>query len=483
MNENHVENLLSRHGDEILTRRTVKQAKRKQAWKPIFATGTIVVAVGAFLLLPNNADAARIMKVKNAMKNVRSMDIKVFVRTNYGSWRLGYRNLAQKNVWRTDAEKGSGLKVVYLADRTHEMRNYENLPFITISHHSTEYWQREYQGYFDNPLKIALFETTGTNTPGDFTISTHAGLPREGQSTYILEYKQASIGRVTKITVNSETDLPIESSSEDDYRGAHNEVRTEYRFDQKIDPALFSFKTSKPVIDVQAGQEALKISWVNHTTISGVAPIYSTSVTPDGNIWIAYGVKSSAKRNSAPSEVTNAGKEYVLAHEIPMSFGSYGRDFRLFDNEIIIAMFVPVYDVGLLPETVDIRFGSRIELNGTSTGKVEKVFASPVLRSMKVQRESMPIPQYLPIFGFDREYLSIESKTWEKRAIALEGHGDVAGAAKAFERSGHAWEKFVVYMGYKPFRESARCYEKLGQVEKAKELRSMADKLYESRIR
>ena len=483
MNENHVETLLSQHGDEILSRRQTKQPKQKVAWKPILVTGTAVLAIGTFLMLPKNAEAARIAKVKQALKAAHSVSITSFIRNRGGVWQIYSRQFAQTGFWRTEAEKGKGNRLTLIADRTHRMTNYDKLPFVTVSHHSESEWKKNYQDYFDSPLKAATYEISSTNNPEDYTCETRPGKPKGGQPTYIIEYKRVQDVETTQVIVNAETNLPIESIRHSEFHGVGEDTRNEYRYNQRINSDLFSFKTSKQVIDVQAEQGKLSQRWSETKILIGSSPIYSTTVTPDGSIWIAYGVKDWEKLDSVPSEVNAAGVKYTLAKELPTSSASFGRDFRIRGNQVMIATFVPIYDPVKLPSNVDIRFGSRQIVDARPVDKVDKVFDSPALQGVEVQTESMPIPHYLPVFGFDREYLTTEARLWERKAQAREQLGDNAGAADAFERSGRAWEKFVIYMGYKPYREAARLYEKLGQIEKARKLRTLADELYKSRIR
>jgi tetratricopeptide (TPR) repeat protein len=95
----------------------------------------------------------------------------------------------------------------------------------------------------------------------------------------------------------------------------------------------------------------------------------------------------------------------------------------------------------------------------------------------------MALPEYMIALGFQKEFLRVGINLWRKKAEAREAVGDLKGAIKAYEAEIQAFENYVIYASYKPMLKAADCYEKLGELSKATELRAKAAVLQRTRIR
>ena len=481
MNENHVENLLSRHGDEILTRRTVKQAKRKQAWKPIFATGTIVVAVGTFLLLPKNAEAAKIVKIKNAMKNARSSDVKMSARYNGGPWREFSRQFSQGEKVRIDANLGQGGQLSTIFDSRQRWLSYESLPFATIE--PTDPADTKWlEGFTEDPLASAMSILDGNPDPSAYTLKTSNG----PNGTYIIDYsrndgdpKRGST--ILQIVVDQATNLPFESREMIHFEWGTEEIKTTYKYGVKFDSHIFEIDRKKKAYDLKSERVRLANEWSKVKSDGYHAPIYSSLMTPDGTVWIAYGIDVKIDDEKPfvqiPCQLVNGSAKYILATEFPTTYTSIAKDFTVHNGPALIAAFVPVNEAAPESESFRIRFGTRKLRENTEQS------SEASSRLLKIMKEPMALPEYMIGLGWQKEFLRIGIQLWRKRAEAREALGDLKGAIQAYEGEIKAYENFVIYASYRPMLKAAACYEKLGNLEKAKELRTKAAELQKSRIR
>ena len=488
MNEHQVENLLSQHGNEIEARRQPKVEKRSIAWKPILVTGTAVLAIGTFLLLPRNAEAAKIVKIKNAMKHVKSMEQKGFTRIRGGPWRQVYTGAIQSDRSRYEVTKGAGLKATYIEDHETTLRSYERLPFALLAPRSS-IENKQSDDAYSNPLKAELDLLNGSGDPNDYKYSSSKGELVDGQRTYVLTVSRADTKQSMKVIVNEETDLPLEVFEHYGPVPGTNRVLSDsykvYKYNKKYDPDYFSLDTEKQVIDVAAEEEKLRQKWSQTPVLASHAPIYSTSVTSDGSIMIAYGVKDTEHMGFVPSEVVASGTKYALVMETQLGGYSSSEGFLIHGLQVIVATFVPVYDPVESPSIIQVRFGTRSpQREGQSSfGKIDKIIDTIKPESFEVTVDPYICPMYMAVLGHEKDFLVCTAYRWKTKGEAREGRGDVRGAAMAFELAGDAWKNFVEYMGYKPYREAARCYDLLGDRDKAKRLRDHAAELERTRVR
>ena len=488
MNEHQVENQLSQHGDEILARRQPKVVKRRVALKPILVTGTAVVATATFLLLPMNAEAAKIAKIKNAMKHVQSMEQRGYSRVNGGPWRQYYTGAIQRDRSRIEVMKGAGQKATYIEDHETTLRSYGRLPFaLLVPRSSIE--NKESDEAYSNPLKAEIDFLQGSGNPSDYTYSSSKGDIVNGQRTYVINVARADTKQSIKVVVNEATDLPIEVFEHDEPVPGTNRVQSDFHkvfeYNKKYDPDYFSLGTEKTVIDVAIEEEKLRKKWAEVAVTKDHAPIYASSVTSDGSIMIAYGVKDTDQMGIVPSEVVAAGAKYALSTEFQLGGFSNSEGFLIHGLQVIVATFVPIYDPVELPSRIQVRFGTRPPLKDgqPSFGKVDQIIDTIKPESFEAETEQYLCPMYMAVLGQDKYFLVCPAYRWKTKGEAREKLGDIRGAAVAFERAGDAWKNFVEYMGYKPYREAARCYDLLGDQDKANKLREHAAELERTRVR
>ncbi len=484
MNEHQVENLLSQHGDEIMARRQPKAVKRRVAWKPILVTGTAVAATATFLLLPMNAEAAKIVKIKNAMKHVQSLETVGYVRYNGGIWREYFRSISTPTKSRLEDKRFRRFTHTIINDNDKSLQSYEGLPYACIYDGDSKALK---QAEWDNsdPLKSALSILAGSPDPKDYSYSTLPGKQIDGKNTYVIDYRRADSKSTIKIVVDEHTNLPIESYGTSESRpGEFQETRTTFLYDQKYDPTLFSFDTSVNVIDITAEREKLKQKWSKAQVEAGRSPIYEASVAANESIWIAYGVNDSKILENIPAEVVVSGQTYLLAMSYITSWQQMNKDFLIHGKEVMIAEFVPLYDPIKTPKNASIRFGTQVQSDSVDFPLYQRVSvpaqSKPI--TVELERESLNCPSYMPLFRYDREPIHVPTKFWHVRAIGREAKGDLAGAAAAFEKEAESWNTYSEYMGYKPYAESARCHRLLKNFEKATKLQAKSDELHERRF-
>jgi hypothetical protein len=484
MNENQVENLLSRHGDEILTRRPVKISKRRQVWKPVLVTGTAIVAIGAFLLMPRNAEAARVQGMRKALKGVRSMEYWGDIRYNGNAWNQYVHQIRQDGLVWAEISKSRAQKMTYISDQIQVMMDWERLPFATISQENTD----EFYGQ-DDPLKIAIANYAGTSSPNQYDVRSADTAPIGGRPTYTLSYSSKtlpsnSMDLTTKdkqsfqIIVDSNTNLPIESTYQSDSNGVLGEIKYRYAYNKSYPDKLFSMKSNKPLLYPDIERQKISKEWAKAKKTGNHAPIYSSSISPEGTIWLAYGSREAEIPQSVPSElIAPNGVKFVRGFERSYTWQSNNKELLTGLPGLTLTPFIPVYNQATLPSSIQVRFTTRIG------DHADAMQGESFYKTISLSKENWNIPSYFPAFHLGRDMLSFPIEFWKKRADARKDFGDTLEAAKAFEQEAGAYKNFVEYAGYKPLIEAADCYEKLGELDKAKELRAKAAELQKTRVR
>ena len=489
MNENQVENLLSTHGDEILRRQRISQTQRQvnaqSRWKPVLVAGTVFFGLGIFVFFPRQADA-KLPKIKNAIRGARSMEVQMFGRYNNGPWRKFQHRINQNGLSRYEGERPNGIFMTAIDDGYQTLQNYQKLPFAVLrKKDQTEKGESE----AIDPLKEALAILDGNSDKSVYSYSTLQGKVVNGRETYVINYSRSDIQRTLKVIVDEETNLPIESFCRDEADPKRNigvqEIHTTYLYNRSYDSALFSFKTGKRVIDLNTERNKLQKDWAQAKSVKGNAPIYASSITPDGTIWIAFGVESLDRLDKVPSEIVANGTTYIFSHDSSAAIRSINANFRIAGRHIVITSFVPIKEVSSLPTDAIVQFGSRVQteegqINAGKIGFIDRV-ENP--QRVPLEVEGLNLPSYMATLGFDRSFIYESARLWKTKAEYHEKIGDLLGAGKAYEAEAEAWKNWVEYKGFEPLRKAAECYRQLGNLEKAANLSLRADKLEATRIR
>ena len=482
MQDHKIDDLLSSYSDNLgHFGGSVPRRNPIRLWKPVFATGTIVVAVGTFLLLPKNAEAAKIMKVKNAIKHALSSELAMSARFNGGPWREFSRQFSQGEKQRIDAALGQPGKFTTIYDARKRWLSYEALPFSTIE--PTDPADTKWlEGFTEDPLAFAMSILDGNSDPNAYTLKTSS----KPDGTYLVDYSRndgdPKRGTTTlQIVVDQASNLPLQSLQTMRFEWGSEDIRTTYKYGIKVDPQLFEIDRSKKLYDLKSERESLASEWSKVITDGYHAPIYSSSMTPDGTVWIAFGadgkIDSEIPLVQAPCQLVNGSTKYILATEFLTTYTNIAKDFTVHNGPVLIAAFVPVKEVAPESGTFQIRFGTRKPMEN-----IEESSEAPS-QHLKVSKESMALPEYMIGLGWQKEFLRIGITLWRKKAEAREALGDIKGAIQAYEGEIKAYENFVIYASYRPMLKAADCYEKLGNLAKAKELRTKAAELQKSRIR
>ncbi len=490
MNEHRVEQLLTDHGQAILATRPAPKRK-SVAWKPVLVAGLGVGVVAAFVLLPNTAEA-RLKKMKSAIRDAYSMRIEMYSRYESGDWRFVSKEYYEGGKKRLEGVKGSGAVVKIVSDGKTSQKEYQQLPYVVrYASDSTADTAGDQPG---DPLKEALKYVEGDPDRRNFKYSTSPGKVIDGHQTYIIKYAHFNrpgeeAQRAIEITVDQKTNLPLEYFCHDAPNIEQNrpayDIHAIYRYNEVMDPNLFSFKTSKQIIDTEVEMAKLATKWKQIPVPKDRSPILDARVTNDGTIWVAFGVKDLDVNEPVPSGLIVQGIRYRLAWSVPVE--STTRNWLMNGRQVAFSAFVPVHEAAVEPREMTVQFAARTR-EGDDRSWIAVALAPDSLdgsleETYHLTKQAGTYPSYLPVMGFDREPISLPTKLWHTKAVEREKTGDLIGAARAFESEADAWEHFVVYMAMKPLREAARIYTQLGQLDRAKELKAKADEYDRTRVR
>ncbi|MEI8281210.1 MAG: hypothetical protein WCG75_02280, partial [Armatimonadota bacterium] len=389
-------------------------------------------------------------------------------------------SVADPTLKRLTTQIGMASKMNVVKDSNHTLINYDGIPFATVERTESDF-SKQMTLLGDDPLASILSILDGNPDPNSYRLETSQG----EKGTYVVTYTRAAAGKfdpksAIHVIVDEQTDLPIESVQESPFYGGLQKVRTVYSYLKTDDDSLFSMNVNKKVYDINEGQAKLKAEWESVKSDSGVAPIYSASMTSDGSIWLTYGTNDvSAKMplKSVPSHLIAGSTKYEFAWEFPASYQSKAKDFRVAGKQVVFAVFVPTYQPAKVSDQLVIQFGDR------PIQKAGEALSEAATKTMTMTSEALTIPECMITFGYQDQYFGISTQLWHKKGDAREALGDLKGAIEAYETDADRFEKRISISSYHPLLRAADCYEKLGDLAKAKELREKCAEYHRSLYR
>ena len=371
------------------------------------------------------------------------------------------------------------VSLTVICDGKSQLIFYNTLPYATMSPLAASE-KSKIESAYEDPLMEVFSYFEGFPTSPDISVRSSSGTEVNGRATYVIEARRKDNHHSLRVVVDKASELPIESIFSNPTQNFESERKTEYAYNKSYPDSLFSISNTKEIVNAKREQSILAKKWTQPKLDTKTTPVYESSISPDGTIWICFGEDNTSYVKSAPAEVICDGVKYVGAFDWSSEYSSTGQGFLVNKKAMMISAFVPIHEPTGRPTTATIRFGA-IDRNKRDFFPAPPSGASEMRVELNLDKHDFP--DYARPFGFDHMARNLSTPLWHAKALAREKESDLLGAAQAYEQEAEACKQFVEYVAFRPLREAARLYEMLGQLDKATELRSRADELERTRIR
>lgn len=468
MNDKKVDDLLTEYSQSLgHSRHASANVKVKTGrtiiWKPALVTCIGAALIATFTFLPRRAEAAPMDRVFQALKETKFWMATCRTKEQGGSWIMQYRSFHQDDKTRGESPVFGGppKTIVTIIDSESEYTDHSDLPYILKSKFSSDKGQQS-EAMID-PLKNSLQLIGGMRA--DFARTD--GIKYQGSDAYSLSLKFKKTGKkYFELFVQRSSNLPLAVLI--DNPGTPKVKPFEYRIDYSYVPpkdlSLFTPDPKKYFVDIEAEKAAYAELW-SKTPVSPDSPtIFASSISPDGTIWITFGVKNHNKKGWTPLKLLN--KNYAPASWFMMNSYGTSKDFRVSGYEVITTNYIPIDPTATKPAEIQIEFSAKAAFLDEPKDVQRKTVTSVLTK------EQRDFPAHFPCFMRDIRTEFLVTSQIRARARALQKRGDYLEAGRAFEKEFHLLKRYAFM--HQPLREAIECYEKLGMKKKVQELKQLA---------
>ncbi len=484
MNESERERLFAGYRDSLGT--CGRRPSRRSAparWRWAVGLAAMTALAGTVALWPTDAAASAVRRMSAAIANARTMEMVFETQRPSGRWVEFDRELYRDGAWRCEVRKSDTQQVVYIVRDGRALTDFRMLDHATVRpQEEDDLASRSGVGSALDYAK-AMVDTGRVSTARTMRVEARPSVG--GAATYAVVFDRKEDAYHAEILVDARTDLPLSSEIVVDYgpRLGVQRFRQRYRFNLPLAAGLFEPPTDKPVVSLPKAQAELAEAWARPLAAVGATRVRDACVTRDGTVWVTVSVPvyDGEEERELPARLEG----YARLRDVPPSaYGSGARAFRLDGEDVVVVGFVPIDPDRPRPAKASVGFSHRA---GTfvSVAKPSDPSETPVggpvalaLRPVAGDRPESFVALELDRYGFE-----VPIHTWEARAEALEKIGDDLKAAKAYERCAVEWRGFVRYVGYRPLRKAAACYDRLGLAADAARVRAEATALEAARER
>ena len=460
MQDHKIDDLMSTYSDNLgHFTGTVPIIKRKsiKIWKPILVTGTAFVAVGTFLLLPKSAEAAPLEKIVAALRSTKYWKSVVKVRQkNSTKWDISQEIVYFDGKLKSTSGFPPSFRLTTIIDGTKDYDDFKKLPYILKS--KTGPWFK--QTGMDDPMSHALRFYGAVK---DWTRQ-DSGKYR-GVETYEMRPKNAKPTAMVVVTVEKATNLPLLVRSSGHTTKYAFDIEQEYSYAQPTPPPIIAPDPGKPIIEPDSERKLAVQKW-NTVELGLEKPVLLDSyLGKNGSVWVIFAYKSFNLPCWAPKSIQNGYREGTM---FAMSSYGKGADYYVHSHEIVAYYFVPTTSLIGRPTSLNIEFELKPMFGG---GK-------PATKTTMVQCDLKPaewtFPRVFAAFAGQVPVEFLDDRFYNLRGHAKMDRKEYATAAADFEaevKIMHENHYFANTDFSNPLGAAADCYEKMGNIAKAKELR------------
>ena len=453
MQEHKIDDLLGSYSESLgHFAGTVPMPRRKpvRLWKPILVVCTGISAIAGLLLLPKKAEAASIETIEKALSSAKYWHSVAWqFDSSKNIWLSNYSETYLKGVFICESNAGKPYSSSNLVESGFVYSDLTRLPYI-------------FRTKLDQVKFFELHQNPATHPFQYYKKAKFVrqdGLDFKGTRAYSLSLAGKKGGTVFQAILETETNLPLIILMKTGGTKGQFNYKIEYNYDKPANLVTLGPNPSKPIIVIPEALDKLERLWGSVKPDIQGPSIYSSTISPNGTIWIASKVPKN-DLNAVSLSDSNYGSEtcYVLKN--------FTNEFSFVSRfpEVQVHEFIPIYDMPSLPKAVIVRFGhsSRRTINV----------------SCNLGAEKWNFPDYFAPIILDPNTELMKGSYWSFRANARRKKGDLKGAIDAYlenyqvQRENH----YRVFTFNNPLKAAAECYEKLGEKAKANELRKLIPK-------
>lgn len=469
MNDRKIDDLLSEYAQGLGHSRHLVPAvmpRKVQIWKPVLITSLGAAAIAATVFMPKRAEAAPIDRVKGALQNVRSWTATCQTRDQGQPWALQYRSFHLDGKIRGESPVFGGAPRTYITiiDSDIEYSDHSDLPYILKSKFVLD--PRVKAGVFSDPLKNSL-QMVGGEMRKDFVRT--EGITYKGNDAYSLSLKSKKTGKkYYELMVQKSSNLPLAVliNNVNPSTKIPFEYRIEYSYALITDSSLFKPDPKKYVVDEVADKAQYEAEWAKKASAPESPTIYGSSISPDGTIWITFGVKDREKNGWTPLKILS--KNYAQSSSFLMNSYGNSKNFRVNGYEVATSNYIAIEPGPTRPTEIQVEFGYKPAFLGAP-----KDMKRQTIKCM-LTNEKRNFPAFFPCFMQEIPFVFLASNQANVRAHALMARGDYLGAGRAFEEEHRIIREARYYNVSNPLKAAIGCYERLGMKQKIRELRELS---------
>ncbi len=449
MNDNRIDDLLSSYSENLgHFQGTVPMPVKRNIhlWKPLLVTAMGAAIVAGFVFIPRSAEAATIDKVMSGLNSIpywHSVAWQLDLKT--GAWNSNYSETYLDGLLMVENWAGQRNAVTTLIEPGFVYRYTNQMPYIL----KNKLGKDQYIDLHFNPA------THPWQYYKNRTLLRKDGLTYHGVPAYSLSVSGKKHGTVFEAIVEKSTNLPLITQMQTGNANGHFNYKIEYRYDKPDQLATLRPNSTKPVVYAEQEIDQLVKTWSGIKSISLGRTILSSSISPDGTIWIAHKTKG---KDPESFRLTNPNYGNESVYILSNFTGDVGHQ-KAFEG-IVVRRFVPTNDVSPLPTSVDLNFKSGDTVACT------------------LKSETWSFPSYFPCIMYDPNSDLLKSSFYWARADARKKQGDLKGAIEAYMSSYQIEKEAGIYFNTSrsSLKYAADCYEKLGDTAKALELSKLIPK-------
>lgn len=463
MNESQVEEVMARFRKEIPVRQPKRQP-RKVLWRPaLVAAGLTVIVIS---IIPRDAHAAKIERMRKAMRAATTYEIVGSTRTERTDWVEKNRIICDGKRMRQEARRGTTMAFTTVTDGRRTLTDYQVLPFATMQTNDQEDIEPTDEDQAQSLLREALYIIDGGNSPVEYSLNMEKGEPIGGRTTYVILAARKDFDQTQRVVVDETTNLPIESITKNITNGYVTYSKSEYRYGKKFDQELFSLDSQKPIIDTKKGRAELMRRWNGGDSNT---LIQSCTIHPDGSIWIAYVGPDWPQNSFIPVKVSIPGLDYRMASTFNASQWSVSKDLRISGKSLWISVLVPIHGSARPDARIELTFANQNPRTRRTDGPV-------TTESALLVRDTSPMPMYLVPIGAQRTFIDRKPLLWQVKGEAREARGNLFRACEAYQNQAECMAAMGSSMAYRPYRKAAEIARKLNDISRAWALEAQAAK-------
>ena len=465
MDDNKIDDLLSSYSESLghFTGPVPMPAKRTtKLWKPIAVTAMGSAIVAGFVFMPRKAEAAPMDKMVSALRGTTYWkSIVSLKRQEATKWDLTHELVYCDGKFKSTSAFSSPHTLTTIIDADYDYDDFKDLPYIL----KTKSGPWFISSAMTDPMSYALrFYVAVKDWSKQDSGKYH------GVETYEMRPRSAKSRDTVVITVEKSTNLPLlVRSFGTDAKKHRFDLRQEYSYTRPNPTPVIAIDPRKSVLDAEQERKAAIQKWDSVDRSNEKPIVFESHLGKNGSVWVIFAYKNF----NAPCWVPKVNQNgYRLGTMFSMSSYGKGADYFVHSHEIVAYYFVPTTTTIPRPTSLNIDF----ELKPMFGGGKPSTKTTSVPCALQIC--DWNFPRVFAAFCQQVSYEFLDERFYNTRAHAKLERKEYASAAADFE------SEFRLIRGFKlkfkfnsnsamsePLWAAAECYEKMGNLARAKELR------------